>query len=78
MIKNLLQRICSDSASEFAVRVGEQVRIGQVQYPNRIAVSCVIARLNKAYPFDGVLVAVMLGLVRSGLFNADVIGLFVG
>ena len=45
-----LQRRRSNNASQFAVRVGEQVWIGQMQDPNRITVSYVIARVNKTFP----------------------------
>ncbi len=78
VVKYPLQRLRSNSASQFAVRIGEQVWVGQVQDPNRITVSYVIARLNKAFPFDEVLVAVMLRFVWPGLLDADVIRLFGG
>jgi biotin carboxyl carrier protein len=50
VVQNQLQRLLCDGASEVAVCVGKQVRVGQVQYPNRLLVICVSGRLNKLIP----------------------------
>jgi hypothetical protein len=50
VVEHPLQGIGSDSASQFAVRVGKQMRIGQVQNPNRIPVSRISGCLNWLLP----------------------------
>ena len=50
MVEDSLQRIGGHGTAEFAARIGEQMRVGQVQHPNRIRVSFVVAGLNKRCP----------------------------
>ena len=72
MIKRPLQRSGSDSTAEFAVGTGKQMRVRQMQYPNRIIVTF-RRGLNRRLSS----VAVMLSLVRAVFSDADVLGLFV-
>jgi len=47
MVNNLLQRLGGHGSAQLAGKIGEQVRIRQVKYPNRIPVSFLGAGWNK-------------------------------
>ena len=49
MVKYALQRLLRNGPAEVSVGIGEQMRIRQVENPDRITVSCVNGRLNKDF-----------------------------
>ena len=47
VVENLLQRLCCNGTAELALKIGEQVWIRQVQYPNQTPVSFISTRFYK-------------------------------
>ena len=49
MVQYPLQRLLRNGPAEVTVGISEQMRIRQVENPDRITVSCVNGRLNKDF-----------------------------